>query len=190
MTVQKIIQILEEWAPTAYQESYDNSGLLVGDRSKEVKGVLICLDCTEEIIEEALALGANLVIAHHPIIFSGLKKVTGTTYIERTVIKAIKHDIAIYALHTNLDNVLNGVNAKICDLLGIQNKRILQSKKGLDQVGSGMIGELKVSSGTKVFLQYVKSTFGVESLRHTAILKEKISKIAVCGGSGPQGGHV
>ncbi len=184
MILQKIIQAMDEWASPAYQESYDNSGLLTGDSSAEIKGVLICLDCTEEVVKEAMALGANLVIAHHPIIFSGLKKITGTTYIERTVIKAIKNDIAIYALHTNLDNVLSGVNSKICDLLEMENKKILQSKKGMQEVGAGMIGNLKVASDTKIFLQKVKSTFGAGSLRHTSIIKNTVSKIAVCGGSG------
>jgi len=184
MTTQKIIHVLEEWAPPIYQESYDNSGLLVGDSSKTVKAVLICLDCTEEVVDEAIALGANMVIAHHPVIFSGLKKVTGTTYIERTVIKAIKHDIAIYALHTNLDNVMNGVNSKICDLLGIENKRILQTKNGRSDVGSGMIGQLNKPMNTKVFLDQIKITFGADCLRYTNVLKEEISKIAVCGGSG------
>ncbi len=184
MIIQQITKAIEEWAPLAYQESYDNCGLLTGDSTHEVKGVLLSLDCTEEVVEEAIALGANMIIAHHPIVFSGLKKITGATYIERTIIKAIKNDIAIYALHTNLDNVLHGVNSKICDLLNLQNKRILQSKKGLGNVGSGMIGELKAPAETHSFLQAVKSTFAAGSLRHTAVLKDKVLKIAVCGGSG------
>ncbi|MCX6181157.1 MAG: Nif3-like dinuclear metal center hexameric protein [Bacteroidetes bacterium] len=184
MIIATIIQVLEEWAPPQYQESYDNVGLLTGDKNAEVKGVLVCLDCTEEVIEEAIALGANMVIAHHPIIFSGLKKLTGANYIERTVIKAIKNDIAIYAIHTNLDNVLHGVNAKICALLEIQNKRILQVKRGIAEVGSGMIGELNTPLNTKDFLQKIKIAFSAGSVRYTSVLKDKVSRIAVCGGSG------
>ncbi|MFM7023709.1 MAG: Nif3-like dinuclear metal center hexameric protein [Flavobacteriales bacterium] len=183
MIVKDIMKMLEEWAPPSYQESYDNSGLLVGNPQAEVKSVLISLDCTEEVVEEAMAIGANLVIAHHPIIFSGLKRLTGASYIERTVMKAIKHDIAIYAIHTNLDNVAHGVNAKIGALLKLQNLQILQAKRGLDQVGSGMIGELETTTDTKSFLLEVKAIFG-GSLRYTNILKDKVSKIAVCGGSG------
>ena len=112
MTIETILSALEEFAPLAYQEDYDNSGLLTGDKTREATGALLTLDCTEEIIDEAIQKKCNLVIAHHPIIFSGLKKITGSNYIERTIIKAIKNDIAIYACHTNLDNVRQGVNQK------------------------------------------------------------------------------
>ena len=129
--VKEVIQHLEEFAPPAYQESYDNSRLLTGDKNSEVTGILVTLDCTEEIIEEAIENGINLIIAHHPVIFGGLKKLTGSNYVERTVIKAIKNDIAIYACHTNLDNVNQGVSNKICEKLKLNNRRILAPKKGL-----------------------------------------------------------
>ena len=111
--IKDVTRYLEEWAPLSYQESYDNAGLLTGDSSAEVSGVLVTLDCTEAVVEEALHRGCNLIIAHHPIVFKGLKKLTGANYVERTIIKAIKHDVAIYAIHTNLDNVHTGVNKKI-----------------------------------------------------------------------------
>jgi dinuclear metal center YbgI/SA1388 family protein len=131
MQINSLIQFFEELAPLSLQEPYDNSGLLVGDPNREITGVLITIDITEEILEEAVNLGANLIISHHPIIFNGLKKLVGTTYSERSVIMAIKNDVAIYAAHTNLDNILqNGVNSKICQLLGLQNIRILQPVKG------------------------------------------------------------
>lgn len=130
MKLKEIISALELLAPPALQQSYDNSGLIVGDKNAEIKGALICLDSTEAIIEEAISKKCNLVIAHHPIIFSGLKSITGKNYIERTILKAIKNDIAIYAIHTNLDNVQHGVNAKIGALLGIKNPRILAPKSG------------------------------------------------------------
>jgi len=134
MRLSEIIQFLENIAPAAFQESYDSSGLIVGETSMEINKALICLDSTPEVIEEALEKGANLVIAHHPIVFSGLKKFNGKTHIERAVMLAIKHNIAIYAIHTNLDNVLsNGVNEKIGNKLGLENMRILSPKKGLLQ---------------------------------------------------------
>ncbi|MBN3583551.1 Nif3-like dinuclear metal center hexameric protein [Algoriphagus aestuarii] len=126
-----LISWLESFAPPAYQESYDNATLITGDRNTELTGVLCTLDCTEEVVNEAISLGANLIVAHHPIVFKGLKSFTGKNYVERTVIKAIKHDIAIFAIHTNLDHVANGVNKRISDRLGLQNTKILQPKKQL-----------------------------------------------------------
>lgn len=131
MLLSSIISYLESLAPLAYQESYDNSGLIVGNGEMEVKKAIVSLDCTEAVIDEAIATGANLVISHHPIVFSGLKKFNGSTYIERVVMKAIKHDIAIYAIHTNLDNVRYGVNQRIAEQLGLQNLQILAPKMGL-----------------------------------------------------------
>ena len=128
MQIKEITNYLEQLAPLAYQESYDNAGLLVGDANTEITGILICLDSTEEIIDEAIAKGCNLVVAHHPIIFKGLKKLNGKNYVERTIIKAIKNDIAIYATHTNLDSVVGGVNFKIAQLLDLQQVKILSPK--------------------------------------------------------------
>lgn len=121
---------MEEFAPLALQEDYDNAGLLVGDPMAKIKGALLCIDVTEKVIDEAISLGANLIISHHPLIFNGLKKILGTNAVQRSVIKAIKNDIAIYAAHTNIDNVLSGVNGKIADKIGLINTKILQPKKG------------------------------------------------------------
>ena len=161
--IKDIIQHLESIAPLAYQESYDNAGLIVGDASKTVSNILITLDVTEDVIEEAISKKCELIVAHHPIIFKGLKKLTGSNYVERTVIKAIKKDVAIYASHTNLDNIKNGVNAKIAEKLGLINTGILSPKSGylaklsvfvpqenatelksaLHKAGAGQIGEYK-----------------------------------------------
>lgn len=130
MKIKEITQYLETIAPPQYQEGYDNAGLIVGDPMAEVTGVLACLDSIETIIEEAIERGCNLVVAHHPIVFKGLKRFTGKNYVERTILKAIKNDVAIYAIHTNLDNVLqSGVNERICERLGLQNCRILVPKQ-------------------------------------------------------------
>lgn len=161
--ISDIVSYLESIAPPAYQESYDNSGLLTGDPSAEVKGIVCTLDVTEAVVEEALSLGCNLIVAHHPIIFKGLKSLTGRNYVERTIIKAIKGDVAIYAIHTNLDHIHTGVNKRICDKIGILNPKILAPKGGLlnkltafvpekdtnkvldalHQAGAGAIGEYK-----------------------------------------------
>lgn len=121
-----IISILESFAPPVYQESYDNSGLQVGESSREITGVLLTLDITEGVIEEAIRRGCNMIIAHHPILFSGLRRLTGRTYVERVVMLALKNDIVLYAAHTNLDNARAGVNAMIAEKLGLQTTTILQ----------------------------------------------------------------
>ena len=132
MKLKTITNYLESIAPSGYQESYDNSGLIVGNPNTKVTGAVICLDSTEDVIDEAISKGCNLVIAHHPIVFKGLKRFNGRNYVERTVIKAIKNDVAIYAIHTNLDNVYRkGVNTKIAEMLGLKKTQILAPKSGL-----------------------------------------------------------
>ncbi len=127
--VKDITAAIEKVAPLSWQESYDNSGLQVGDMDAEVTGVLLTLDVTEEVVAEAISRGANMIVAHHPLLFSGLKRISGRNYIERIVQKAIKNDINIYAAHTNLDNVHTGVNAKIAEKLGLKNAAILSVMK-------------------------------------------------------------
>ena len=128
MKISTIIAVIEAFAPPAYQESYDNSGLIIGNASNECSGVLCTLDSTEDVVMEAITKGCNLIVAHHPIVFSGLKKIIGKNYVERTVIAAIKNDIAIYSIHTNADNIIKGVNDVIANALGLNNKRILAPK--------------------------------------------------------------
>lgn len=174
--IRDVTDYLESLAPQPYQEPYDNSGLLTGDPSAEVQGILVTLDCIEEVVEEAIRLNCNLIVAHHPIVFKGLKKLIGSNYVERVIIKAIKNDIAIYAIHTNLDNVHTGVNKKICERIGLTNLKILSPKKdtlsklvtfipkenaetvlsALHEAGAGQIGHYKNCSfrmeGTGTFM--------------------------------------
>ena len=131
MTIATIIDVLEKLAPPCLQESYDNCGLIIGKKTWECTGVICTLDATEAVLLEAKEKGCNMVVAHHPIVFTSLKKINGDNYIEQTIITAIKNDIAIYAIHTNLDNVLHGVNNKIADTLGLHNKKILAPKNNL-----------------------------------------------------------
>lgn len=130
MNIQQITNILEEFAPLSFQESYDNAGLITGNRLDEITGILITLDITEEIIDEAIKLGYNFILAHHPIAMGGIKRFNGSNYTERTIIKAIKSDIALYAGHTNVDSVMSGVNGKICEKIGLKECKILAPKKG------------------------------------------------------------
>ena len=288
LKIKELIHHLEQHAPLATQESYDNSGLICGQASNEISNVLIALDCTEEIIDEAISKSCNLVIAHHPIVFKGLKSFTGKNYVERTIIKAIKNDVSIYAIHTNLDNYRFGVNHKIGEVLGLKHLSILApmlnnlskiavfvpnaytsivheamsqagagnignyeacgfsssgtgSFKPLDaaqpfvgnigelhheeeqklemvctneklsqivqamiaahpyeevaydiialknsnpHAGAGMIGELETPISSIDFLQRLKERFHCPVIRHTALCKPEIKKVAFCGGSG------
>lgn len=131
MKIQDITSLLESMAPVSLQESYDNAGLITGDGQWDCTGIITALDATEEVILEAIEKKCNLVVAHHPIIFSGLKKINGKNYVERAVIAALKNNIAIYAIHTNLDNILAGVNGRMADQLGLINRQVLQPKNNI-----------------------------------------------------------
>jgi dinuclear metal center YbgI/SA1388 family protein len=179
--IKEIAALLQQLAPLSYQESYDNSGLQTGNPDAEVKSVLVTLDCTLAVLDEAMAAGCNLVVAHHPVIFRPLKQLTGRDEVEQIIIKAIQNNLAIYACHTNLDNVLTGVNAKIGEKIGLQNLKILSQKTGnllklvtfaplpdtekvltaLHQAGAGQIGEYQNCSfrvsGTGSFKPSVKA---------------------------------
>ena len=130
MIIKQVIDTLEELAPLNYAEDFDNVGLLVGNANNEVRGILVTLDTLENVVDEALSKKCNLIVSFHPIIFAGLKKITGANYVQRVVIKAIKHDIAIYSMHTALDNSNKGVNAKICEVLGLKDTSILIPQTG------------------------------------------------------------
>ncbi|MEP5613602.1 MAG: Nif3-like dinuclear metal center hexameric protein [Cyclobacteriaceae bacterium] len=288
MQIKDITNFLESWAPPSLQESYDNSGLIIGDNNEMVSGALITLDVTEEVINEAIATKSNLIIAHHPLIFSGVKRIGTSYWIDKCIRKAIKNDINIYAIHTNLDNVISGVNARIVDKIGLTDQRILKPKnsvlqkltvfvptdnrdkllaalfaagagqvgnydhcsfqisgegtfrpneqanpvigsQGIDEVvqetrieviipnykkthilstmvqfhpyeevayylsdlvnknqeiGSGMIGDLNPGMTSKDFLVHLKNSMQLKVLKHTALVRDKITKVALCGGSG------
>jgi dinuclear metal center YbgI/SA1388 family protein len=129
MKIKDVIAALESLAPPVLQEGYDNAGLITGDENAQCKGILVSLDATEVVIKEAINKGCNMVVSHHPIVFSGLKRITGKNYVQKAIISAIKNDIALYAIHTNLDNMLNGVNGRIASLLGLKNISVLAPKE-------------------------------------------------------------
>lgn len=187
-TLGDLYESLHGLAPFDLQEDYDNSGIIVGSFDMEVKGIMISLDATPEVIEDARANGCNIVLSHHPIVFRGLKRFNGSNYVERAVMMAIKYNIALIAIHTNLDNVLtNGVNTKIADKLGIRDYdalRLKESRHSDYEAGAGLIGFLEEPMQTKAFLKMVKKTMAVGCLKYTEIVKDEVHKIAVCGGSG------
>ena len=184
MKVSQITDLIEQLAPKNYQESYDNAGFQIGNLDSELTGILFCLDVTEEVVEEAEMLNANLIISHHPLIFKGLKSITGSNYIERIIIKAIKKGISIYSAHTNLDSVMGGVNSKIAQKLGVSDCRFLQAASEEQSYGAGLIGTLKEPMDEMEFLKKIKSEFNCGCLKYSGLHEKPISTVAICGGSG------
>ena len=191
--VQDVIDALEDFAPLPLQESYDNAGLQVGLTGAEVSGALLCLDVTEEVIAEALELGCNMIVSHHPLIFRGLKHLTDEDTVQRCVRMALQNDIAIYSAHTNLDSAIDGVNYMMAERLGLVDVVLLQPRQvsvGVGaqarsvQAGSGVIGYLPDGEDSLVFLQRVKQAFGVECLMHNELLSRPVHSVAICGGAG------
>jgi len=201
LRIHEIVSAFEAVAPLALQESYDNSGLIVGEMGAQVSKALLCLDSTEAVVDEAIAKGCDLIIAHHPIVFGGLKQFTGGDYVQRALIKAIRNNIAIYACHTNLDNVLRGgVNERIAQQLGFEAERVLRpvaadfgSVVGFGRLddsdvfrtaGAGVLCNLHKPVNVLDFLQHVKAKMGVEVVKYTKCDVEMVSKVAICGGAG------
>ena len=185
MYIKEIISLIEAYAPLKLQASFDNSGLLCGNPERELTSILLCIDVTEEVIKEAIDKGHNLIISHHPLIFSGLKHITPATYVERCVIDAIRHDITIYAAHTNMDVVSNGVSGRMADKLDLYHRQILQPEGDpMDGNGFGIIGELQQPVESMAFLQQIKEIFRCDRLRYTTPHTPFMQRVAVCGGAG------
>lgn len=184
--IQEIVDALEHFAPLPLQESYDNAGLLLGlTKEQEATGALLCLDVTEEVINEAISLGYNIIIAHHPLIFGGIKKFANDL-VSRCIKKAIKHDIAIYAAHTNLDNAYQGVNYEISRRMGLVDVKALmpQSQSEDSLHGGGAVGRFAKPMQRKDFLLMLKDVFEVEAIRYSDGGPDEIQTVALCGGSG------
>lgn len=189
MKISQLLDFLQELAPYEYQEPYDNSGHLVGNPEDTIKAVLVSLDVTDEVLHEAVSLGANVIVSHHPIIFSGLKSLTGKNYVQRIVQNAIKNDINLISIHTNLDNVYyNGVNTSLAKLLQLKNVKLLKPKPEFTSadhpVGSGAIGDLPIALPANEFLLHLKSLLDLQLIKHTALLDKPVQKVALCGGAG------
>ncbi len=181
----EVIDFLESVAPLTLQEKYDNSGLLIGSAGQVVHGLLVSLDCTEEVLEEALDKGCNMVISHHPAIFYGVKSITGANMTERIIEKAIKNDLILYAIHTNLDNTLaNGVNERIARKLGLDIDGVLRPLTDNPTLGAGMVGYFAEPMGEQAFLQHLREQMKSPVVRHSKLIHRHIQRVAVCGGSG------
>ncbi|MBE6240426.1 MAG: Nif3-like dinuclear metal center hexameric protein [Bacteroidales bacterium] len=182
MKVKDIISVIEEFAPLSIQEGWDNSGLCVGSPDDEVNGVLVALDCTPELIDEAVACGADMIVTHHPLIFSGLKRISPDTQTGLAVMKAVKAGISIYAAHTNADKVIAGVSGAMAARIGLTDVEILQ--KDGDGTGLGVVGNLPepISAGDAVTL--LRGRFNLKAMRTSRPLDGMITRVAMCGGSG------
>ena len=178
-----MLSALERFAPLPLQEDWDNAGLQIGLTEAEASGALLCLDVNEQIVDEAIAKGCNIIVSHHPLLFRGLKRISGDDYVQRVVIKAIKHDICIVSMHTNMDNARGGVNFKMAEKLGLANVRFFAEKPGAD-AGSGVVGELPEAVSAEDFVAAVKKAFGVECAMCNELLKRPVKTVAICGGAG------
>lgn len=182
VSLNDLITALERLAPLAWQESFDNSGLLIGSSCEEINKALVCLDISEEVIDEAIEKKANLIISHHPIIFQGLKSIHPNTVLGRKLEKCLCHHIACYCAHTNLDNSPEGINVRLANKLGLQKLRTL-GQTGLG-VGSGVIGDLPKALDPKDFLSLLHKKIGKIHIRHSVYCGKKIKSVSLCGGSG------
>lgn len=167
------------------QEDYDNSGLIVGDAEREIAAALICVDVTDEVMDEAAALGAGLIISHHPLIFHALKRLTGQNQVERLAERAIRENIALYACHTNLDAVHGGMSYRLAELLGIENPAMLSEPCSADQTaGFGVVGNLATPVAAEEYIRTVMDCLKLKALRHSIICKNKVQRVAVSSGAG------
>ena len=183
MKIRDIVAPIEEFAPLALQESYDNAGLVVGRLDDELQGgILLAVDVTEEVIEEALKKGCGLIITHHPIIFHPLKRLNSASVVERCVEMAIRNNIALYACHTNLDSAPNGMSWRVGEMLGLRDMEVLQPTH--EGAGFGVVGTLAQPTSESDFLRQVQQTFSVKALRHSALLGHEVKRVAICTGAG------
>ncbi|MBD5212222.1 MAG: Nif3-like dinuclear metal center hexameric protein [Bacteroidales bacterium] len=184
--VKEIAEAIEKFAPKSLQESYDNTGLQIGNPDMEVNGALVCLDVTEEILDEAVRRECDIIISHHPLLFKGLKRISGSTPTERIVARAIRDNIAIYSAHTNLDSARRGVSYEIAHSLELENVSVLSPGSADADTGLGIIGDI-APTPTLELLRRIKNTFDVRHLRYSAQSPQiVIRRVAVCGGAGAE----
>jgi dinuclear metal center YbgI/SA1388 family protein len=185
MKLREITDALERAAPLALQEAYDNAGLITGDPDMEITGALLCLDATEAVLDDAATRGANLGVSHHPIVFRPLRSITGRSNVDRVVIRAIRNDIALYAAHTNLDRAVHGMSHALARKLGLRNIEVLDPEAG--GTGFGAIGELAEPVATVDFLRTVRSALNIGCIRHSALCRDTVRRVALIAGSGGDG---
>ena len=179
--------VLEDWSPISNAEDFDNVGLLVGDPSAIIEKALITLDTTQSIIDEAIDQNCNLIITFHPFLHKGDESLKSEEYVDEIIVKALKHNINIYAIHTNLDNNPKGVSFQIAKRLGLNDLEIMMKKGGKENIGMGMIGDLEIEKTETDFLNFLKDKMEISNLRHSNLLGKNIKRIGVLGGSGSFG---
>ena len=184
MKIKEVICALERFAPLPLQEDWDNAGLQVGLTETEASGALLCLDVNERIVDEAVSKGCNLIVAHHPLLFRGLKQISDADYVQRTVRKAIENRVAVVAMHTNMDNARGGVNFKMAEKMGLTDADFFAPKGGGADAGSGVIGTLPCPMAADDFVTMLKERFDVECALCNQLLRRPISRVAICGGEG------
>ena len=186
MKIRDVVAVIENFAPLSLQESYDNSGLIVGRLDDEVHAALLAVDVTEEVLDEAEREGCDLIITHHPIIFQPLKRFNSKSYVERCVERAIRKGIALYACHTNLDSTPNGMSWQVGAMIGLSDMRVLQPKVGNESAGFGVVGALTRAESGVALLNRIKSIFEVGAVRYSDIPSDDfmVNRVAVCTGSG------
>lgn len=186
MKIKEVVNALESFAPLPLQEDFDNAGLQVGLTETEVSGALLCLDVTEKVVDEAVQKQCNLIVSHHPLIFHKLRRVSDEDYVQRTVIKAIRHNITIVSMHTNMDEAQGGVNHKMAEKLGLAHLTFFGKEKEQDGIpaGEGLMGELPQPEAADDFILRLKSTFEVECVQANELLRRPIKTVALCGGAG------
>ncbi len=186
MLLKQIIDIIESVAPRRQQEAWDNSGLQVGDSSREIHSVLLAVDVSEAVVAEAIKEGCDLIMSHHPLLFHGLKQITGSTPQERCVAEAIRHNIAIYSSHTSMDKALRGVSGRMAEQLGLQDIRILVPSPDDTRVGLGVVGTLPQPMLWSGWLKHVQQVFGANYVRYTNPVRPTVRRVALCGGAGAE----
>ncbi len=182
MTVRDIISVIEDFAPLSLQEKWDNSGLIVGSPGQEIRGVLVGFDCTPDLVDEAVGCGADLIVTHHPLIFGGISRIAPEDPVGLALIKAISSGIAVYAAHTTVDKVREGVSGAMAGRLGLADVQVLDDEG--EGYGLGMVGNLPAPMGAEEFVRHVKSVFRLSSARCSRPVDIPVTRVAMCGGSG------
>lgn len=184
MKVSQIVAVIEQFAPLRWQESYDNAGLVVGRMEDEVHAVLLAVDVTEEVLDEAEQLGCDMIITHHPIIFHPLKRLNSASIVERCVERAIRRGIALYACHTNLDSAPRGMSYRLGEMLGLRQMTLLEPSEKGDGVGFGVVGELDSPRPLMEYLAEVQQRLSIRAIRYSDPATETVQRVAICTGAG------
>lgn len=184
--IKEVVCALEKFAPLPLQADYDNAGVQIGLTEAEVSGALLCLDVTEDVVDEAVAKGCNLIVSHHPLIFRRLGSITGADYVGRTVARAIKSDVAVVAMHTNLDSAVGGVNFKMAAKMGLRDVAMIGGRRQADGVegGEAVIGSLPGEMRAVDFLAMLKTVFAADCVQANGLLRRPVRRVALCGGAG------